>query len=123
MLLATCRVVAVRPRVLGKGRSSSPAFSSWKIYWFAAPHALGLARLTGSLGWQPFGFGPGGLFRLATNSRRPLGETATPLGYQPVGISAWTGLAAAPGATSATALIPPRVTSRLPLRSAARAFG
>src|SRR3954451_7431855 len=76
-----------------------------------------------SSGAQPLAFGHGGLFRLTTNTRLPLALAATADGYQPVGIKAWIGLASAPGASTASALMPPSVTSKRPSGSLASPLG
>ncbi|PAV92463.1 hypothetical protein WR25_23841 [Diploscapter pachys] len=76
-----------------------------------------------SFGAQPCGLGPGGLLRLTTKTRLPSADVATALGYQPVGTSPVTVPPVALGATMATALIPPSVTSNRPSRSWARPLG
>ena len=72
---------------------------------------------------SPWEFGPGGLLRLTTKTRPPLALVATALGYQPVGISASNRVFSVAGATTATALMPPRVTSRRPSGKHRQAIG
>ena len=82
-----------------------------------------LATINGKLGCAALKIRAGQTLRLTTKMRRPPALVATALGYQPVGMSPSTGFSCAPGTTTASALIPPRVTSRRPSVSMARPLG
>src|SRR5260370_24841753 len=79
LLCATCRLRRASPAASGKGRESSPAFSSCQTYWLRLGHRESAPCCSDRLSPHAAGLGPGRLLPLAVTPPRPPAPQLPPL--------------------------------------------